>query len=63
MKRVFMSAEYPYADYEKMVNLHYNFIKQYNIDYCFIDGSQLEFISSLKGKLGEETEYEHLIGE
>ncbi len=45
-----------------MVDLHYNFIKQYIIDYCFVvDGSDVELIRSLKGKLGEDTDYERLI--
>ncbi len=61
IKRVILSAEFSRELYEKMLDMCYNWIKEYNIDWIFCDGSQTDFIRSLKGKIGEETEYEKLI--
>lgn len=61
IKRVILSQEYERAQYENMVDICYNYIKQYNIARIFVDGSQIEFIKSLKNKIGEQTDYEDLI--
>lgn len=61
IKRVILSQEYAREDYEKMVSICYNFIKQYNINKVFCDGSQVEFIRSLKGKIGEDIDYDDLV--
>jgi hypothetical protein len=39
----------------------YSWIKEYNIDWVFCDGSQTEFIRSLKAKIGEDIEYEDIV--
>ena len=44
-----------------MLDICYNFYKQENISYVFVDGSQIEFIRSLKGKIGENTEFENIV--
>lgn len=61
IKRVILSAEFSRELYEKMLEMCYAWIKEYNIDWIFCDGSQTDFIRSLKGKIGEDTEYEKLI--
>ena len=49
-KRVYFSKSYERAQYEDMLDLCYKFIKEDRIDYIFIDGSQVEFIKSLKAQ-------------
>ncbi|MDN5844743.1 MAG: hypothetical protein L0H53_00540 [Candidatus Nitrosocosmicus sp.] len=61
IKRVILSAEFSRELYEKMVNMCYGWIKEYGIDYVFCDGSQVEFIRSLKAKIEEKTAYENLV--
>ncbi|MDR4490837.1 MAG: hypothetical protein R2685_08040 [Candidatus Nitrosocosmicus sp.] len=61
IKRVFLSAEFDRENYDKMLNLCYGWIKEYNIDYTFVDGSQVSFIRQLKGRIGEETQFEALV--
>jgi len=61
IKRVILSAEFSRELYEKMIDMCYGWIKEYDIDYVFCDGSQVEFIRSLKDKIGEETAYESLV--
>ena len=60
-KRVYFSKGYDREQYEDMVDLCYKFIKEDNIGYTFIDGSQPEFIRSLKSRIGENVDYEELI--
>jgi hypothetical protein len=57
-KRVYFSKGYNREQYDEMLELCYKFIKEDNIDYTFIDGSQVEFIRSLKAKIGEAVDYE-----
>lgn len=61
IKRVFFSAEFERENYDKMLDLCYNWIKEYNIDYTFVDGSQVSYIRQLKGRIGEDTEFEALV--
>lgn len=60
-KRVYFSKGYSREQYEDMVDLCYKFIKEDNISYVFIDGSQPEFIRSLKSRIGENVDYEDLV--
>src|SRR6185503_9960691 len=60
-KRVFLSKGYERERYEDMLDLCYSFIKKYNISYTFIDGSQVEFIKSLKSLIGEDSNYEEIV--
>lgn len=60
-KRVYFSKGYEREQYEDMVDLCYKFIKEDNISYVFIDGSQPEFIRSLKSRIGEAVDYEEIV--
>jgi hypothetical protein len=60
-KRVYYSKGFERQQYEDMVDLVYKFIKEDNINYIFIDGSQVEFIKSIKSRIGENTEYEAIV--
>jgi hypothetical protein len=60
-KRVYYSKGFEREQYENMLQLCYKFIKEDNIDFIFIDGSQVEFIKSLKAKIGEDVNYEDII--
>lgn len=60
-KRVVFSKEYERALYADMLDMVYGYIKEYNINFVFVDGSQVDFIRSLKSKIGEDTDYERLV--
>lgn len=60
-KRVVFSKEYDKALYSEMIDIVYDYIKQYNVNFVFIDGSQVDFIRSLKAKIGEDTNYEAVV--
>jgi hypothetical protein len=60
-KRVYYSKGFEREHYETMVDLCYNFIKNDGINYIFIDGSQVEFIRSLKSRIGEDINFEALV--
>jgi hypothetical protein len=57
-KRVYYSKGFEREQYEEMLDLCYRFIKEDNISYIFVDGSQVEFIRSLKAKIGEDPDFE-----
>lgn len=44
-----------------MVKLCYGWIKEYEINWVFCDGSETEFIRSWKDKIGKDIEYEKLV--
>lgn len=60
-KRVYFSKGYERQRYEDMVDLCYKFIKEDNIRFIFVDGSQVEFIKSLKSRIGENSDYEEIV--
>jgi hypothetical protein len=60
-KRVYFSKGYEREHYEDMLDICYNFIKNDNIHYVFIDGSQVEFIRSLKTRIGEDSNFEAIM--
>lgn len=60
-KRVYFSKGYEREQYETMLDLCYNFIKNDNINYVFIDASQVEFIRSLKSRIGEDINFEAIM--
>lgn len=61
IKRVFFAAEFDRENYDKMLDLCYGWIKQYNIGYTFVDGSQVSFIRQLKGRINEDEDFERLV--
>lgn len=60
-KRVFYSKEFDKAIYAEMLDKCYKFYKDYNVEYIFCDGSQTDFIRSLKDKIGENIYYEDMV--
>lgn len=60
-KRVYYSKGFEREQYENMLNLCYKFIKDDGINYVFVDGSQVEFIRSLKSIIGEAVDYEEIV--
>lgn len=60
-KRVYFSKAYDRAMYEDMLDMCYQFIKGDNIAYVFVDGSQVEFIKSLKARIGEDVDYDNIV--
>lgn len=60
-KRVIVAEEYDRAIYADQLDIVYNYIKDYNVNFIFVDASQVDFIRSLKNKIGEDTNYERLV--
>jgi hypothetical protein len=62
MIQILYADEFHRPDYNEMLSVAYGMMSKYDIDKVYIDGANPSFIKSLKLQIGEEPDYDKVIG-